>query len=275
MRKNILTILTFLFLFILSGCGSNSKPDGSTTPTPDDPVAVEMQNNYIVQDESGINFTLAIPITKKLDSSHRVELNGYGLTVDGCTMSTTPSYSPATLSLTGAYDSVETLYITGAFDQNCTIGGYSFSATQKVTKGSDVDIRPFSAVFDYDNPGGGGTTPPLVDGYAFYNATTPLEITQPNTVYTLKVQLLKDAFSVVGGVVQLKAFSSTYGDVTLYSVVTGADGYANFDYTSPLVLPANGPIQDPLEITFMDENNQTITQEVILNFNSDSVDSTE
>ena len=118
MRKNIFALLTFLLLFLLSGCGSNSKPDGDNTPTTDDPVvlgvvpAVEMQNNYIIQDESGINFTLAIPITKKLDSSYLATLNGYGLTVNGCTMSTTPNYTPTTLILDGKENSVETLYVT-------------------------------------------------------------------------------------------------------------------------------------------------------------------
>ena len=77
------------------------------------------------------------------------------------------------------------------------------------------------------------TSPPSeVSGYAFDNATTPMEITQANKDYTLKVQLLNDGFVAVGETVQLRAFSALYGDVASYSVTTGADGYANFDYTS-------------------------------------------
>ncbi len=266
MRKYILAILTFLFLFILSGCGSNSKPDGDTTPTPDDPIAVEMQNNYIVQDESGINFTLAIPITKKLDSGYLVKLNGYGLTVNGCTMSTTPSYSPATLTLNGAKNSVETLYVTGTFDQKCTVAGYTFTATQTVTGDSNVDTRPFSATFDYSNPD--GETPGIpTDGYAFFNATTPLEITQASTAYDVKVQVLLDAHPAVGKIVGLQAFPSIYGDVSSYNVTTGDDGYATFAYTSPKTMPANGSITE-LKLDFKDENNATITQDILLTFNS-------
>ncbi len=109
---------------------------------------------------------------------------------------------------------------------------------------------------------------PGLSGYVFDNATTPIEITQSNKDYTLQVQLLKDGFIVVGETVQLKAFSALYGDVTSYSAITGTDGYANFDYISPAVLPASGPIQDPLKIIFIDENNQTITQEIVLDFQS-------
>jgi len=268
MRKNILALLTFLFLFILTGCGSNSKPDGDAE-TSSEIVAVEMQNNYVIQDGSGVNFTLAIPITKKLDSSYLVTLNGYGLTVNGCTMSTTPNYSPATLTLDGGLNSVETLYVTGAFDQNCTVAGYTFTATQKVTKDSNADTRPFSATFDYSNPTGGGVvTSPTAKGYSFYNATTPLVISQANTNYDVKVQLLNDGFIIAGETVELMAFPADYGDVESYSVVTGADGYANFAYTSPKVFSANGPIQNPLEIVYKDENNNTYTQEIVLDFQS-------
>ncbi len=267
MRKNIFAILTFLLLFLLSGCGSNSKPDGDNTPTTDDPVAVEMQNNYIVQDANGINFTLAIPITKKLNSSYLVTLNGYGLTVNGCTMSTTPNYTPVTLILDGKENSVETLYVTGAFDQNCTVAGYTFTATQRVTKDSNADTRPFSATFDYSNPGGGGGTAPSANGYSFYNATTPLEITQASTAYDVKVQVLLDAHPVVGKSVELEAFPSIYGDVKSYNVTTRDDGYATFEYSSPEIMPANGSTAE-LKLNFQDDANKTISQNIMLTFNA-------
>jgi len=267
MRKYLFSVLTLFLLFILSGCGSNSKPDG-TTSAPAKPVAVEMQKNYIVQDTSGMNFTLAMPITKKLDSSYNVTLSGYDLTVAGCSMSTTPSYSPAALALNGDLNSVETLYITGTFDQNCTIGGYTFTATQKVTKGSNIDIEAFSATFDYSNPGGGGgLTPPSAQGYSFYNATTPLEITQADAHYDVKVQVLLDAHPIEGKTVELSAFPSIYGNVSTYSVTTGSDGYAVFDYSAPTIMPVDGSVTE-LKLDFKDDNNITITQDILLTFNA-------
>ncbi len=264
MKKNILAILTLAFLFILSGCGSNSKPDGDGA-TPGKRDAVKMQNNYIIQDESGINFTLAIPVVKKLDNSYLVELSGYGLTVDGCTISKTPSYSPATLVLDGAYDSTEVVYATGTFDEKCTVAGYTFTANQTVTQNGNIDMSAFSSTFDYSNPDGGTPGVPT-DGYAFFNATTPLIINQADTPDEIKVQLLKDGFISSDQEVRLKAFDNKYGYVSSFNVTTGADGYAVFNYTSPKTLLPNGTASDPLTIVFKDDNNVTITQEIVLQF---------
>jgi len=266
MKKYLFSVLTLFLLFILSGCGSNSKPDGTINTAGDKPAAVEMQKNYIVQDANGMDFTLAMPITKKLDSSYAVTLNGYNLTVTGCSMSTTPSYSPATLALNGDLNSVETLYITGTFDQNCTISGYRFTASQKVTKGSKEDIAVFNAQFDYNNPGG-GLNPPSTQGYSFYNATTPLEITQADAHYDVKVQVLLDAHPVEGKTVNLSAFPSIYGDISTYSVITGSDGYAVFDYSAPTIMPVDGSVTE-LKLDFKDEDNKTITQDILLTFNA-------
>ena len=264
MSKNIFSVFVLSLLFMLSGCGSNSKPD-AVNSVPAKPAAAEMQKNYIVQDTNGTNFTLAIPMTKKLDSTYKVELNAYDLNVKGCVLSMSPNYSPSHLVLNGDEGSIETIYVRGTFDKNCTIEGYIFEANQIVTKDGKKDERKFSAEFDYHSPD--GTIPPTKAGYSFYNATTPVTVSQSDTTYEIKVQLLKDGKVYPGGSVMMKPFSSTYGDVSAYSVTTGADGYAKFEYKSPLVLPANG-ISTSLELLFEDENNKTITQNIVLDFNT-------
>jgi len=77
-----------------------------------------MQNTKIDQDASGKNFTLSLPITKKLDSSYLVELKGYDLSIDGCTLSSTPTYTPAVLTLNGGANSVKILDIKGTFESH-------------------------------------------------------------------------------------------------------------------------------------------------------------
>jgi hypothetical protein len=86
MRKNIVATLTFLFVSILTltGCGSTSNTGGDTETT----VVVEMQENKIILQPNGTDFTLSLPFTKKLDSTYRVELNNFTLAVSGCTIST-------------------------------------------------------------------------------------------------------------------------------------------------------------------------------------------
>ncbi len=263
MKKYIFAILAFLSLFILSGCGSNSKSDEN--PSGGDEIAVEMQNNYIVVDANGINFTLAVPITKKVDSRYLVELNGYGLTVNGCSISTTPTFSPPKLVLEGSYNSTEIIYVEGRFNEKCNVAGYAFTANQKVTKGNDVSFGTYNSTFNY---GEGGSTPPSMNGYSFYNASTPMEITQANTDYNVKVQLLHDTHPVTGQTVTLDAFSSTYGSVSDYNAVTGTDGYAVFKYTSPSIMPADGS-SVTLKLNFQDENNATMSQDIVLNFKAD------
>ncbi len=109
--------------------------------------------------------------------------------------------------------------------------------------------------------------PIVQDGYSFYNATTPLEITQANTNYVIKAQVLLDAHPAVGKTVELAAFPSIYGDVKSYNLTTGEDGYAIFEYSSPEIMPVNGSVTE-LKLDFKDENNVTITQDILLNFNS-------
>ncbi len=271
MQKNIFLILTFLLVFVFSGCGSNSKVDATNEESISVDQVVEMQFNSIVPYPNGRDFTLKLNFVKNIDSNYHVTLNEYGLSVNGCSISdTTPTYSPATLELDGGIGSQESLEITGRFDTNCTILGYTFTATQTVTKDGNEEKSDYSSTFDYDNPAGGNITPPSENGYSFYNATTPLIVNQFSTTYPIKVQLTNYGFTAPGKQVILKAFSNTLGSMNTYNVTTGADGYANFEYTSPAQLPTNGTVTDALEMIFIDENNITYTQFIDLTFDRSS-----
>ena len=78
--------------------------------------------------------------------------------------------------------------------------------------------------------------------YAFFNATTPLEIekfnvdengTIINDGYTVAVQLLKNGLVVSGETIQMLPFNLEYGFVTDIVVTTTTNGYAVFTYYPP------------------------------------------
>ena len=269
MKKSIFSVLTFFMLFALSGCGGGSDTpitgDNGTTGTVVKTAAAEMKENYIVVNQDKITFTLPLNIIKKLDSSFLVELKNLDLDVMGCQLKSV-SFTPSQLAMTGDYNTVSTLKISGEFTAPCTVGGYTFKAIQVVSKGGDVESTDFGSIFDYNNPSGGDTTPPSVKGYSFYNATTT-EVSQGSTPYDVKIQLLKDGYAVPGEKIKMKAFPSVYGSVSAHEVTTGTDGFAEFDYTSPAILPANGT-STSFEVSFMDESNATITQNLVVNFNT-------
>jgi len=79
--------------------------------------------------------------------------------------------------------------------------------------------------------------------YSFYNATTPLKITQSVDVngtatggtFTISVQLLEYDFAKFAETIEMKPFDFKYGFVTNNIVTTDVNGMANFTYN----LPAN------------------------------------
>ncbi|QOR62321.1 hypothetical protein ACM66Z_02275 [Sulfurovum sp. ST-21] len=237
MKKNIVAILTFVFVSVLAltGCGSTSGTSSGTETT----VVVEMQENEIVLQPNGTDFTLSLPFTKKLDSTYHVELNNFTLAVSECSVSVgSVSFAPIPLVLDGALNTQEILTINGSFDQNCTPTGYSLTAIQTVSKDSQTTSGDISFTYTYS-----GSSGIVENGYAFINATTPLNIGASNTDYTISMQLIKDGFVASGETVELKAFSNVYGSIkttTTYTVATDANGIAVFDYVSPGTLPADG-----------------------------------
>lgn len=276
--KNISIIFTLLFTLFLTGCGSNSKPDGGQALTLSE--VVKLQGQEILQDTNGTNFTLTMPFEKLIPEAYHVELYGYSFEVAGDCAINTVTYNPGTkLVFDGGDGSIETLLVSGVFDANCTPTGYTLTATQKVTQNGQSDTRQVSFIVDYDDPngGGGGTTPPPEDGYSFYNATTPLEITQPNTPYSIKVQLLKEGHTAEGETVKLRPIEDNnnfkYGKIESNTVSTGGDGYATFLYTSPATLPVNGTTITLTAEYFIDDNISTpiAPKEIVLNFNATDV----
>ena len=260
MMKNILVILTFLLSVALTGCGSNSKPDGDEKTALSD--VLELQGQAILQDPSGTDFSLTLPFKKLIGEAYLVELNSFSLEVTGgCTISTI-SYTPTTLKFDGAKDSQETLYVSGAFDAHCTPTGYTLTATQKITSGNQSDTRQVS--FSYNDSG--SNDPYIESGYSFYNATTPLAISEANTKYPIKVQLLKDGYVAENETIKLRPFDNTYGDIAVYEAVTGSDGYAVFDYTSPKRLPAYGSSVTLTADYFLEDNTTITPKEVVLSF---------
>jgi len=264
MRKNIFSILILFLLFILSGCGSNSKSD-PVTSVPVKPAAVEMQKTKIEQDASGKNFTLSLPITKKLDSSYLVELKGYDLSVDGCTMSSTPSYTPTVLTLNGRTNSAKILEIAGTFDQNCTIGGYTFTASQTVSKDGKTDTKIFSSTFDYSNPNDGGNTE-----YTLTNVTSPLVVNYDDELKTISVDVVdKNGVGVKDKEVSITAVSGVeHGAIMSDSIIkSDVSGHAIFTYKAPAdVAAVNGQSTD---VTLaMVDNGVRITKKVTIMFQS-------
>ena len=87
---------------------------------------------------------------------------------------------------------------------------------------------------------------PIVDNtgpYAFFNATTPLEIERiavdengtviENGGYTIAVQLLKNGLVEPGEIIQMLPFDFKYGFITEIVVTTTTNGYAVFTYVPP------------------------------------------
>jgi len=263
--KNILVIVTFLLSVVLTGCGSNSKPDGGPNPALDE--VLELQAQEILLAPNGTDFSLTMPLRKLIDETYHVELSGYTLEVDGgCMVSSSFDYDPSTkLEFDGVKNSQEMLYISGAFDANCTPTGYTLRATQKVTSGNLGDTRQVSFSYEY----GSGS---VKEGYSFYNATTPLTISETSTPYQIKVQLLKDGRIAEGETIELAPIggnnNGVYGEVADYSVVTGADGYGTFAYTSPETLPPSGSSKT-LQVNYYVDGNISKaipSKEIVLNF---------
>jgi len=203
MRKYILSILTFLGLFVLSGCGggsdniSNSGNSGSAAPAESNP-AVEVRPTAMQIE--GARYTLSVAFRKKVDSSYKIELSNFNLTTDSCILDSAPVFTPDVLHMNSGVDSTASVSVSGTFDKNCSATKYTFSATQKTTKDGKVDTRAFSVEYDSSNPG--DVVP--VPSSGFFNATTPLEISKADHSYEIKVQMLEDGYAASGKLVNLK-----------------------------------------------------------------------
>jgi len=261
MKKTILFAWIASLVLILGGCGSNDKIDTENTSTSYN--VVEMQAAPIVPD--GLDFTLNIPVVKTVDSQYDVVLKDFELSVTGCELARTIS-APSSLEIKGDRGATEILDISGVFSTNCTPTKYILTYTQTVS--NDSQSRTETLTFDSsDLATSGGSVE--TSGYYFSNTNSPLEISVANKGYQLKIQLAKDSFIVSGETINIHVFDNMYGDLTSYSATTGSDGYAVFEYTSPDPLPANGTMTS-IQAEYKDENNNSITKDFFLTFNSEA-----
>ena len=110
---------------------------------------------------------------------------------------------------------------------------------------------------------------PNVNGFAFYNATTNLDVDSYKR-YEIKFQLTYDGLPVPGTVVALQAFDNHYGYVTSHFATTDANGNGKFLYTPPAVFPEAGSMYT-LKLTFAETGSyKMLTQKVNLVFNFDT-----
>ncbi len=259
MRKYILSILMLIGLFVLSACGTSGSDNISDNDTVPVKNAVEVSSTKMTID--GNSYSLKVLLTKKVDSSYKIELSNFKLTADNCKINQQPIFNPDILYMNGGINSIAAIDINGTFAQDCSDTTYTFSATQKTTKNGKTDVRTVSIT---------GDSKPIVDS-GFLNATTPMEISKINSSYEIKVQMIENGYVAEGKVVKMKPFDSPsgkYGEVDNYEATTGADGYATFLYTSPSDLLAIDGTSITLELTYTADNGVVFTQNIVLNFNS-------
>lgn len=261
MKKNIFWILLSLSMFVLSGCGggsdniSDSGNDTKTSLT----AKVESKSN----DNNVTDFFAIISFTKNVDASYKITLKDFIFSPEGCeSVLSTLTFTPTTLDMNDNAGQYETVRIDGSFTENCTPVKYKLTATQVSTKDGQTDTRMYTVLYD---PSNSGDTTDLVPSIGFFNASTPIQVSEPNQEHNITVQVVEDGYVVNGQLVKMQAFSSQYGDVTDYDVTTGTDGYAIFKYTSPAVLPSNGTTTT-LTLT-ADTGDVNITQDIVLEFN--------
>ena len=259
MKRYLLAIISLLMILALSGCGSNSKVDSSS-----DLGSIITDIKLSEMQVSENNFNIDLTFIKEVDSSYKVTLDNFNLTVEGCRLNNLV-YTPESIVLDGEKGTYAQLSVSGQFDTSCNNKVYAISALQTTVKDGKVDKRMFTAVSDQitDNE----STPAPSTG--FYNATTPIVITLPSTHYSIKVQVVDNGYAVSGQEVYLQAFDSQYGYVSNPVQVTGIDGFATFDYLSPSTLPDKGT---STSITLsMDRNGTHYTQNIVLEFNPERV----
>lgn len=289
MRKYILTLVAVFATFILSACGGGGSTDTTTGTTPAVPSnAVELIEagtiSYSTATTEGVtalaateqNFSVQVWYKKNLNDNYLVKVYTDNIIINGCTIIPgSVIYDPNPLVMDKNTNSIEQLTITGKVEAGCanetdyilkgkTTVQLGDTITEEILSVNSTDVTSPTAPIDPTDP----TNPDVPEnGYAFFNVDTPLVISQANTDYEIKAQVVKDGLILAGKEVLMKPFNATYGDVSSYMVKTGDDGYARFAYTSPETLPANGTATS-VELLFLDDNNNTITTNIELQFNT-------
>ena len=258
MKKQILFAFFASLILVLSGCGSNDKIDGGSLES----STVLKMNAAPLVPAANKAFSIHIPIMKS--TRYKVTLSKINLKVENCEIDTITI--PPSLELVGNVGTSSNLDIGGTFKNNCNPGKYTVTFDQTVTDGSRSKTETVTYNSDTVSSGGGGTSGD--SDYYFSNVKVPPAISVAKKTYDLEVQLAKGSSIASGKKVTIRVFGNTYGDLANYEAPTGSDGYATFKYTSPETLPGNG-VTYTLTAEFMDESNNTISQDLILVFNTD------
>jgi len=121
------------------------------------------------------------------------------------------------------------------------------------------------------DPTTGGGSGDIVDSsdYTLINVTTPVEINESSTAYTLQAQLIQNLYPVLGKTFNLQAFNDQYGTVSSMSATTDGQGYFSFQFTSIDNLSAvDGSSLRLTAVMEADDNGTTeLSQEFLLVFN--------
>jgi hypothetical protein len=115
----------------------------------------------------------------------------------------------------------------------------------------------------------------LTNGYGFFNASTPVQVSQSNTEGNISVQLIQFGLAVAGKDIQFVPFDKQYGTIIESATVATDDtGYAIFKYLSPNNVSEMIGKSVVVQAVFNDDNGTSLMQEFVLQFReSDEVES--
>jgi predicted small lipoprotein YifL len=280
MKNYIKLLIAVMALFILSACGGGGGGDTPVSPTTTDSGTVQPETSVTLIDAGTITypnvstlstdkyFEVLLRYRKNVNDNYRVSVKHTEFEITGCTLNGDVRFDPNPLLLNGNANSTAEVKVSGYVNGECdNQTDYNLKATVTLT----LDGQSLTGILSTSSSDAGDTPPSsgIPDsGYALYNITTPVTISLPATSYEIKAQVLKDGLVLSGKEVTLKPFESQYGSVKEYTVKSGADGYANFLYTSPDTLPNNGTAHT-ITIFMLDDANNTIEGNVELVFNTD------
>ncbi|MBD3790501.1 MAG: hypothetical protein IE885_09125 [Campylobacterales bacterium] len=256
MKKNILISLLLFLSFFVNGCGSNSKPDGTSSGSGNQnstlnyqlvavPDVIDVTTggetaniDLYLNDMAALEPVEGRVIKAQVFDQTKGTLDIYEVTTDDKGHAPFVYKSPNNLPATSLTITFEVKDGVPALDKNVTV---NFNGS--TGGGTDVNTTDYQlvAVPDVIDIAEGGETA-NIDLYLNNTATLS---TVPNTV------------------IKAQVFNQTNGTLDTYEVKTDSNGHAPFVYTAPNNLPATS-----LTITFEVKNGSpALTKDVTVNFN--------
>ena len=296
-KRYFITLVALFAMLALGGCGGGDNASSTVGESLENTQSVSLVeaskiqfSTATVQEKSSGTiattsggetiFSLTVRYQKNLNENYDVSIDMTAVEIDGCEVSNVV-FTPNPVVLNGNLNSTEALTVSGNVNSDCQNDTrYTLGGTVNISNGENrtqesllvssqsltdvaVEEGATDAVIDPD-------APQTDEGYMFGNTNAPVPITPNQQTYELRVQLLKDELVAEGKEITLKAFDAVYGNVKDYSVTTGTDGYAVFEYTAPATLPESGTTVT-LTFVYIDANNTELTKEFTLKFESADV----